>query len=174
MHKNTKTEWIKFKTSDIFFIEKRKWAGINRPEPVLHITHSTCFYRTPVSTLKKTSRNSEREEMNWWNTGCCFIEIRYLLCSIYSIFRIFSLIFRFDETTDSAGVCRNRGKCIGGFSRLYAKISSTLIDKPNTIVLNAGDDFTGTRWYLVGKWNVTQQFMNKIKFDAVVSNTTDL
>lgn len=76
--------------------------------------------------------------------------------------------FRFDEITASAGICKRKETCIGGFSRLYKKINDAIADKPETIILNAGDDFAGTIWYTVGKWNITQQFMNKIKFDASV------
>lgn len=42
-------------------------------------------------------------------------------------------------------------------------------DKPGSIVLNAGDSFTGTIWYPVGRWNVTQEFMNTLPIDATVS-----
>lgn len=76
--------------------------------------------------------------------------------------------FRFDEVTDSAGICKSGEKCIGGFSRLYKQIDTALKHKPNAIVLNAGDDFSGTLWYTIGRWNITQEFMNQIKFEASV------
>ncbi|VEN61877.1 unnamed protein product [Callosobruchus maculatus] len=56
----------------------------------------------------------------------------------------------------------------GGFSRLYAQIMKMLEEKPNSVLLNAGDDFQGTMYYSIGKWNITQQFMNKLPFDAQV------
>ncbi|XP_023313034.1 apyrase-like [Anoplophora glabripennis] len=75
---------------------------------------------------------------------------------------------RFDETSDSGGVCKEKGKCIGGFSRLYRQIKDLLIERPDSILLNAGDNFQGTLWYTLGKWNVTQEFLNKLPFDATV------
>lgn len=38
----------------------------------------------------------------------------------------------------------------------------------NSILLNAGDNFQGTIWYTFFKWNVTQYFLNKLQFDAIV------
>lgn len=48
-------------------------------------------------------------------------------------------------------------------------MKQTVESQPDSIILNAGDDFAGTLWYTVGKWNITQQFMNKINFHASVS-----
>lgn len=42
---------------------------------------------------------------------------------------------------------------------------------PNPIYLNAGDNFQGTPWYTFGRWNVTAQFLNMLKADAVVSKS---
>nr|XP_023014359.1 apyrase-like isoform X3 [Leptinotarsa decemlineata] len=73
---------------------------------------------------------------------------------------------RFDQINDSGGVCKAGENCIGGFSRLYRQVEDILTDKPSSILLNAGDSFQGTLWYTVGKWNVTQQFMNRLPIDA--------
>lgn len=43
---------------------------------------------------------------------------------------------------------------------------------PDSILLNAGDSFQGTVWYSMGKWNVTQEFMNTLPIDAEVSVST--
>lgn len=77
-------------------------------------------------------------------------------------------IYRFDQITGSAGICKTENKCIGGFARLYKAIDTIIKENSDSVLLNAGDDFAGTRWYTVGKWNITQEFMNKIKFDASV------
>lgn len=37
----------------------------------------------------------------------------------------------------------------------------------NPIYLNAGDNFQGTLWYNIGRWNVTVQFLNMLKADAM-------
>lgn len=36
----------------------------------------------------------------------------------------------------------------------------------NPVYLNAGDNFQGTIWYNVGRWNVTNQFLNMLPADA--------
>ncbi|KAJ8967993.1 hypothetical protein NQ314_002527 [Rhamnusium bicolor] len=66
------------------------------------------------------------------------------------------------------GFVKEGDKCIGGFSRLYKQIKNLLNQRPDSILLNAGDSFQGTLWYTVGKWNVTQEFLNKLPFDATV------
>ncbi|RZC32902.1 5 nucleotid C, Metallophos, and/or PGA cap domain containing protein [Asbolus verrucosus] len=40
-------------------------------------------------------------------------------------------------------------------------------ERPNPLLLNAGDNFQGTLWYIVHRWNVTQHFLNKLPFDAI-------
>ncbi|XP_049699209.2 apyrase [Helicoverpa armigera] len=74
---------------------------------------------------------------------------------------------RFEETSVDTPTCRyNNNSCIGGFPRLYQEIHTLLEEKPDSIVLNAGDSFQGTYWYTLLKWNVTQEFMNLIPHDA--------
>ncbi|KAF9408079.1 hypothetical protein HW555_012120, partial [Spodoptera exigua] len=73
----------------------------------------------------------------------------------------------FEETSVDTPSCRyNNNSCIGGFPRLYKEIHTLLEEKPDSIVLNAGDSFQGTYWYTLLKWNVTQEFMNLIPHDA--------
>lgn len=38
------------------------------------------------------------------------------------------------------------------------------------IFINAGDSFQGTLWYNIGRWNVTQEFLNLVPADAMVSD----
>lgn len=67
--------------------------------------------------------------------------------------------------------CRyNNNSCLGGFPRLYQEIHTLRQEKPDSIVLNAGDSFQGTYWYTLLKWNITQEFMNMIPHDAHVSS----
>ncbi|KAF5299598.1 hypothetical protein FQR65_LT09403 [Abscondita terminalis] len=72
---------------------------------------------------------------------------------------------RFEETSRDSGTCKD-DNCIGGFSRIYTAVNQQLKKHPNALVLNAGDNFQGTIWYNIYKWNVTQHFLNKIPFDA--------
>jgi 5'-nucleotidase len=55
------------------------------------------------------------------------------------------------------GTCKTE-ECIGGFSRLYDVINNALGENPDSILLNGGDNFQGTLWYNIFKWNVTQTF----------------
>ncbi|KAJ3627081.1 hypothetical protein MTP99_014488 [Tenebrio molitor] len=74
---------------------------------------------------------------------------------------------RFEETNDEGGTCKTE-ECIGGFSRLYDVINNALTQNPDSILLNGGDNFQGTLWYNIFKWNVTQTFLNELPFDAIV------
>ncbi|XP_018574672.1 apyrase [Anoplophora glabripennis] len=85
-----------------------------------------------------------------------------------SVLHINDFHARFEETNDSGGTCKETDVCIGGFSRLYKELRTILDGKPDAVLLNGGDNFQGTLWYTVGKWNVTQQFLNKLPFDATV------
>ncbi|XP_031764465.1 apyrase [Galleria mellonella] len=74
---------------------------------------------------------------------------------------------RFEETSVISPICRfNNNSCLGGFPRLYHEIQVLLNEKPDAILLNAGDSFQGTYWYTLLKWNITQQFMNMLPHDA--------
>lgn len=74
---------------------------------------------------------------------------------------------RFEETSVNTPTCRtNDNYCLGGFPRIYHHIQTLMKEKPNAILLNAGDSFQGTFWYTLLKWNITQQFMNLLPHDA--------
>ncbi|XP_046964139.1 apyrase-like [Vanessa cardui] len=74
---------------------------------------------------------------------------------------------RFEETTVSYPVCiSNDTSCLGGYARLYHEIKTLLKDKPDALLLNAGDTFQGTYWYTLLKWNITQRFINLLPNDA--------
>ncbi|XP_060806709.1 apyrase [Amyelois transitella] len=74
---------------------------------------------------------------------------------------------RFEETSVAFPTCRfNNNSCLGGFPRLYHEIQVLLREKPDALLLNAGDSFQGTYWYTLLKWNITQQFMNLLPHDA--------
>uniref|UniRef100_A0A8D8VZ06 apyrase n=1 Tax=Cacopsylla melanoneura TaxID=428564 RepID=A0A8D8VZ06_9HEMI len=69
----------------------------------------------------------------------------------------------------TSGRCRDDGdedSCVGGFARLFTLASRLKEEYPNSLVLNAGDVFTGSLWFALFKWNVTSHFMNKIPQDA--------
>lgn len=80
-----------------------------------------------------------------------------------------NLSCRFEEQTTGSVTCYDSEECIGGIARLYAAIKGLLEEKPDSVFLNAGDNFQGTLWYNVFKWNVTQHFLNLLPVDAMVS-----
>jgi 5'-nucleotidase len=59
-------------------------------------------------------------------------------------------------------------ECIGGYARIVSKVKELKETKKdlNPIYLNAGDNFQGTLWYNVGRWNVTNQFLNMYPADV--------
>lgn len=74
---------------------------------------------------------------------------------------------RFEETSLSYPVCKsNDSNCMGGFARLYNGIQMLLKEKPDALVLNAGDTFQGTYWYTLLKWNLMQKFINMLPNDV--------
>ncbi|XP_017769128.1 PREDICTED: apyrase-like isoform X1 [Nicrophorus vespilloides] len=85
-------------------------------------------------------------------------------CLEISIIHINDFHDRFEEQSETSGICRNR--CHGGFSRMYSKIQDLMKTRKNPLLLNAGDNFKGTLWYSIHKWNVTQRFMNLLPFTA--------
>lgn len=79
------------------------------------------------------------------------------------------LIFsRFEEINTGSTTCKDDETCIGGIARTYTAVKELLAEKPDSIFLNAGDNFQGTLWYNVFKWNVTQHFLNLLPADAIV------
>ncbi|KAG5888870.1 hypothetical protein JTB14_004823 [Gonioctena quinquepunctata] len=80
---------------------------------------------------------------------------------------------RFDQTNDNGGTCKKTNECVGGVSRLYTQIKRLREENPKAILLNAGDTFQGTLFYTIGRWNITQQFMNKLNIDAEVLGNHD-
>ncbi|XP_050679624.1 apyrase-like [Leptidea sinapis] len=74
---------------------------------------------------------------------------------------------RFEETSVETPTCRtNNASCLGGFPRLYQKITSLKQEKPDAVVLNAGDSYQGTYWYTLLKWKIILEFMNMLPNDA--------
>lgn len=79
--------------------------------------------------------------------------------------------FRFDETNMKSNACTAKDQCIAGIARVYQKIQDLLKEykSKNAIYLNAGDNFQGTLWYNLLRWQVTADFITKLKPTAMVS-----
>lgn len=78
----------------------------------------------------------------------------------------------FEETNSRSNLCKpDEGDvCIGGYARVVSKVRQRLDEKKdlNPIYLNAGDNFQGTLWYNIFRWNVTSYFLNLLPADAMV------
>uniref|UniRef100_U5EW72 Apyrase n=1 Tax=Corethrella appendiculata TaxID=1370023 RepID=U5EW72_9DIPT len=78
---------------------------------------------------------------------------------------------RYEETNLLSSKCKNDvgEECIGGYARVVTAVKKLLKDKKdkNPIYLNAGDNFQGTFWYTLLKWNVTSYFLNLLSADAM-------
>lgn len=62
---------------------------------------------------------------------------------------------RFDETNINSNTCRPGDSCIGGYARVVTKAKELLVTKAdkNPIYLNAADNYQGTLWYNMFRWN---------------------
>eukprot|EP00112_Aurelia_sp_Birch-Aquarium-sp1_P017214 Seg397.28 transcript_id=Seg397.28/GoldUCD/mRNA.D3Y31 product=5'-nucleotidase protein_id=Seg397.28/GoldUCD/D3Y31 len=84
---------------------------------------------------------------------------------------------RIEEIDKFGSMCRNvdrtANKCFGGFARLASKVKEIRGKEKNVILLDGGDQQTGTLWYDVLKGNATVYFINKLKYDAMVLGNHD-
>ena len=62
----------------------------------------------------------------------------------------------------------SRGDCLGGMARLGTAIDNARSEADNVLLLDGGDQFLG-EWFNFYKGNVSAYFMNKLKYDAMVS-----
>lgn len=87
-----------------------------------------------------------------------------------SIIHLNDMHARFDESNIQSNVCKSRDECIGGYARVVTKVKELLLTKAdkNPIYLNAADNYQGTLWYNMFKWNVTSYFLNLLPADAMV------
>ncbi|XP_076639053.1 apyrase [Colletes latitarsis] len=76
---------------------------------------------------------------------------------------------RFVQTGPHSGACHkeNEKDCVGGIARVSTAVKRLIAERPNPIFLNAGDNFQGTLWYNVHRWNVTAVFMNMLPHDVM-------
>ncbi len=72
------------------------------------------------------------------------------------------------ESTCSAEE-ETKGECIGGAGRLITAIAQERkkLDGQNVLLLNAGDSFQGSLFYITYKGAAEEEFLNQMKLDAV-------
>ncbi|XP_058825829.1 apyrase-like [Topomyia yanbarensis] len=78
---------------------------------------------------------------------------------------------RFEQQNTLSTRCKpdNGEHCVGGYARVVSAVKS-LSDRykeQNPIYLNAGDNFQGSSWYTLLRWNVTSYFLNLLPADAM-------
>lgn len=84
---------------------------------------------------------------------------------------------RFEQTGRLSDVCRQSdaesNNCYGGFARIANVVRdyrrrAKAGEIPSVLYLNAGDTYTGTVWFALFKENISAEFMNVLKPDAMV------
>ncbi|XP_033229665.1 uncharacterized protein LOC117181210 [Belonocnema kinseyi] len=87
----------------------------------------------------------------------------------FSVIHINDFHARFLQTGPDSGICKKgqEQECIGGIARVSTASRHLLKNRPNAIFLSAGDQFQGSFWYFLFKWNATAKFMNKLPLDAL-------
>ncbi|XP_309695.3 apyrase [Anopheles gambiae] len=86
-----------------------------------------------------------------------------------TLIHINDLHARFDETNQKSSTCTNSKECIAGIARVYHTIKQLKSEykTKNPLYLNAGDNFQGTLWYNLLRWNVTAYFIKELPPDAM-------
>ncbi|XP_031571054.1 snake venom 5'-nucleotidase-like [Actinia tenebrosa] len=84
---------------------------------------------------------------------------------------------RFEEMDVNGRMCfqrdREAGLCYGGVARRATEIKRIRSQEKNVVLLDAGDVFTGTLWYVVYRGNATWKFMNELGYDAMTLGNHD-
>ncbi|XP_023246083.1 apyrase-like [Copidosoma floridanum] len=92
-----------------------------------------------------------------------------------SIIHINDFHARFVETSATSSTCHkgHESKCVGGLARVLTASQQLLNERPNAIFLNAGDNYQGTLWHNVYRWNASVHFLNKLSHDAMTIGNHD-
>ena len=94
-------------------------------------------------------------------TGTDDVEIEISLIHINDIHA------RFEETNNQSLPCLEEQVCIGGYSRMATVVKQLQRNRPHPIFLNAADNFQGSVWYSLFRYNVTAHFLNLLPADAI-------
>ncbi|KAL7015250.1 hypothetical protein ACKWTF_016363 [Chironomus riparius] len=74
---------------------------------------------------------------------------------------------RFEETNNQSLPCLEGQVCIGGYSRMATIVKQLNRNRDYPIFLNAADNFQGSVWYSLFRYNVTAHFLNLLPADAI-------
>ncbi|RYP05647.1 hypothetical protein DL764_003656 [Monosporascus ibericus] len=85
-----------------------------------------------------------------------------------SFYHINDVHAHLDEFSSSGTDCtRPERGCYGGYARVKTVIDETRPDHPDSLVLNAGDEFQGTLFYSFYKGEKIAEVLNELDFDAM-------
>lgn len=73
---------------------------------------------------------------------------------------------RVQEMDRYGGQCTNKD-CFGGVARMKTKVQEIRNQFPNTLLLDAGDQFQGTLWFHHFGGNITSTTMNELGYDCM-------
>lgn len=85
-----------------------------------------------------------------------------------SIIHLNDMHARFEETNLAANTCKDPSECIGGYARVVSMVRKLKQSLTNTIYMNVADNYQGTLWYNMFRWNATQHFLNIEPADVMV------
>lgn len=75
---------------------------------------------------------------------------------------------RIEETNKYSGACTDPdGKCYGGVARLKTKVDQFRSSQPNTLLIDAGDQFHGTLLFAYFGGIINSIFMNLLNYDIM-------
>ena len=77
---------------------------------------------------------------------------------------------RIEQFNKYGNLCDNTVNCFGGVARRHTVIEDIRKKEKNVILLDGGDEFQGTLWFIVYKGQAAVKFMNYSKYDAMVSD----
>ncbi|KAG9010806.1 hypothetical protein FRB94_009713 [Tulasnella sp. JGI-2019a] len=72
-----------------------------------------------------------------------------------------------DQFTAAGGNCDGKKTCFGGYARIKTKVEELRQKYPNSLLINAGDEFQGTQFYSYYGHTVISETINQIGFDAM-------
>ncbi|RYP62422.1 hypothetical protein DL769_007311 [Monosporascus sp. CRB-8-3] len=85
-----------------------------------------------------------------------------------SFYHINDVHAHLDEFSSSGTDCtRPEWGCYGGYARVKTVIDETRPDHPDSLLLNAGDEFQGTLFYSFYKGEKIAEVLNEMEFDAM-------
>lgn len=76
---------------------------------------------------------------------------------------------RVEETSRDSGKCVVGQDCYGGVARRATKINELRASHRNVLLLDAGDQYQGTVWFSFFRGQEVVRFMNRLRYDAMVS-----